>query len=92
MKSSKSYIPYDTSGEAPGGSGVIGVCVYGKDEQQARERFKGACNEARLLGNEETHQEPNRVVIKWRERMTGLCDVIEFSGWGKKKKMNDRYR
>ena len=86
MKPSRSYIPYDTSGDAPGGCSQIKICVYGKTEQEARERFARACNESRLLRVEEETQEAHRFVIKWVERMTQLCDVIQFSGWRNKKK------
>jgi len=88
MNTNKSRIPYDTSGDAPGGCGQIKICVYGKTEQQARERYARACNEARLIRVEEERQEPNRFMIKWVERMTSLCDVIEFAGWRNRKKKN----
>ena len=89
MKQTRTQIPFDTSGDAPGGCGQIKICVYGKTEQQARERYVRACNESRLLRVEEERQESNRFVIKWVERMTSICDVLQFARWGNKKK-NDK--
>ena len=86
MQASRSYIPYDTSGDPFAGTGPIYITVYGQSEQEVRERFQKVVKESLLVGEPEIREDGNRWVVKWREQIESLADTIKFCRWNRNRK------
>ena len=81
----KTPVPVSSSGDPPRGNSEIKVSVWGRDPEQAMERYERARNESYQRGEPTMEIIKHRCRITWQEAV-GLADVVQFPfQWGKRR-------
>ena len=73
----KTPIPVSECGDPPRGNSNIKVCVWGKDPEEAMDRYNAGRNSSREVGEPVLEKVGRRWRVSWGEEI-GLADIFKI--------------